>query len=118
MLFWGTESAIQSHSGLGECSSEGDGVKSLRANGESLEQVSCFPRIAGDGGHAATQFSQELTACAVDGAQRFDSHRDIIVSGRKVRVFAPFSVRRWASLHSTVSRTALTRDLVDAAEAM
>src|SRR6218665_2475738 len=92
MLFWGTESAIQSHSGLGECSSEGDGVKSLRANGESLEQVRCFPRIAGDGGHAATQLSQELTACAVDGAQRFDSHRDKIVSGRKNRVFGSFSV--------------------------
>jgi len=65
MLFWGTESAIQGHSGLRECSSEGDGVKSLWADGESLEQVRCFPRIAGDGGHAATQLSQELTACAV-----------------------------------------------------
>src|SRR6218665_1748923 len=101
MLFWGTESAIQSHSGLGECSSEGDGVKSLRADGESLEQVRCFPRIVGDGGHAATQLSQELTACAVDGTQRFDSHRAEIVSGkysnlpaRKVGVFGSFSVRQ------------------------
>src|SRR6218665_3833859 len=93
MLFWGTESAIQSHSGLRECSSEGDGIKSLCANGESLEQVRCFPRIAGDDGYAATQLYQELTACAVDGAQRFDSHRDKIVSGRKVRIFASFSVR-------------------------
>src|SRR6218665_2538119 len=93
MLFWGTESEIQGHRGLRECSSEGDGIKSLRANGESLEQVRCFPRIAGDGGHAATQLHQELTACAVDGAQRFDSHRDKIVSDRKVRIFASFSVR-------------------------
>src|SRR6218665_451686 len=93
MLFWGTESTIQGHSGLGECSSAGDGVKSLCADGESLEQVRCFPRIAGDGGHAATQLCQELAACAVDGAQRFDSHRDKIVSGRKVRIFGSFSVR-------------------------
>src|SRR6218665_1202295 len=93
MLFWGTESEIQGHRGLRECSSEGDGIKSLCANGESLKQVRCFPRIAGDGGHAATQLSQELTACAVDGAQRFDSHRDKIVSGRKVGIFASFSVR-------------------------
>src|SRR6218665_3332977 len=93
MLFWGTESTIQGHSGLGECSSAGDGVKSLGADGESLEQVRFFPRIAGDGGHAATQLCQELAACAVDGAQRFDSHRDKNVSGQKVRIFGSFSVR-------------------------
>src|SRR6218665_460810 len=52
-----------------------------------------FPRIAGDGSHAATQLCQELAACAVDGAQRFDSHRDKIMSGRKVRIFGSFSVR-------------------------
>src|SRR6218665_2298524 len=42
--------------------------------------------------YKATQLHQELTACAVDGAQRFDSHRDKIVSGRKVRIIASFSV--------------------------
>ena len=65
MLFWKTKSAIQGHSGLCECSSEGNGIKSLRANRDTLEQVRCFLRIAGDGGHAATQLSQELTASAV-----------------------------------------------------
>ena len=111
MLFWGTESAIQGHSGLRECSSEGDGVKSLWADGESLEQVRCFSRIAGDGGHAATQLSQELTACVVDGAQRFDSHRDKIVSGRKVFiiiivpvvVFVAIAVKNKSNNNNTIT---------------
>ena len=68
MLFCKTKSAILDHSGLCECSSEGNGIKSLRGNRQTLEQVRCFPRIAGDSGRAATQLSQELTACAVDGA--------------------------------------------------
>jgi len=50
-------------------------------------------KCAASGGlQEMSKLNQELTTCAVEGAQRFNSLRDEILSGRKARVFSAFSV--------------------------
>ena len=67
--------------------SKSDCVKSLNDNRQSLEQIYCLSRVAGNNWSTAAQFHHELAARAVNRAQRLNRDRNKLVGCRERGVF-------------------------------